>query len=145
MGNRRDLWRSTPLRLDGTGATAAQVCDELLASLDVVLEPLTARHASELESFHAGYEARGETAPKGRTKELTDRHKREVRRVRLDELRAGLAAIVEPYRTRVTDGGDPSEFLEVADRVQRLCDALEFNPNEPLQLRALLLALPPLK
>lgn len=145
VGRRRELWRGVPSRLDGTGATAATLTDELLAAVDGVLDPLAARHAGELESFHAGYESVGDTAPKGRTKELTDRHKREVRKVRLDELRAGLATVVEVYRERMTEGGSHEDFLLAADRVQRFCDALEFNPSEPLQLRAVLLALPPLR
>lgn len=146
VARRAELWRGVPGSMDGTGAAAARVAEELLASVEAVLEPLAVRHAEELDAFHAAYEAVGETAPKGRTKQLTDRHKRELRKVRLDELRAGLAGLVETYRRRVT-GGDATgeDFLAVAQLVQELCDALEFNPNESLQLRALLLTLPPLR
>ncbi len=42
---RRAAWYHVPGRLDGTGATACAVADELLASIDGVLEPLAARQA----------------------------------------------------------------------------------------------------
>lgn len=145
VGRRRQLWRDAPFGLDGTGSAAAVAADQLLEAIDGLLEPLAARHAEELDAFHASYEAVDETPPKGRTKELTDRHKREVKKVRLDELRAGLATIVEVYRERMAEGGPHEDFLLVAERVQQLCDALEFNPGEALQLRALLLELPPLR
>ncbi len=145
VGRRRQLWRDVPLRLDGTGAAAAGAADELLDAIDGLLEPLAARHAEELDAFHASYESIEATPPKGRTKELIDRHKREVKKVRLDELRSGLATIIEVYRERLVDGGSHEDFLHVAKRVQHLCDALDFNPSEPLQLRALLLTLPPLR
>lgn len=145
VSRRRQLWRDVPSRLDGTGAAASVATDELLEAVDGLLEPLAARHADELDAFFATYESVGEDAPKGRTKQLTDRHKREVKKVRLDELRAGLATVVEVYRERMAGGGSHEDFLLVADRVQQLCDALEFNPSEPLQLRSLLLALPPLR
>ncbi len=59
-----------------------------------------------------------------------------------DELRAGLAAIVDRYRTELAAGGSTDDFLAVAQRVQEFCDALAFNPNTGLQLRALLVGLP---
>ena len=35
-------------------------------------------------------------------------------------------------------------FVEVAGRVQALCDDLQFNPKESLALQALMVSLPPL-
>jgi len=142
---RRQLWRDAPSRIDGTGAAAASAADELLVAIDTLLEPLAAHHAEELEAFDASYEERGLEIAKGERKKLIDRQKRVVKKVRLDELRSGLATVVEVYRERMTEGGSHEDFLLAADRVQRFCDALEFNPSEPLQLRAVLLALPPLR
>lgn len=139
---RRDAWYAVRERLDGTGATAAALADELLGSIEGVLEPLAARQAEETERFLAGFEAVGVEPRKGDLKRLEDRHKREQRRVRVDELRAGLAVLVSSFRDELARGGSHDDFLTAADAVQELCDGLVFNPNEGLQLRALLVRLP---
>ena len=81
----------------------------------------------------------------GERKALLDRHKREQRRVRTADLRSGLAALVARYRDALVEGGEPEQFLAAAHAVQELADALVFNPNETLQLQALLVGLPPLR
>ena len=80
---------------------------------------------------------------KGDRNRLEARHKREARRLRTDELRAGLAALVGSYREAVHEGGElaAARFGEAATAVQDLTDSLQFNPNESLQLRSLLLRL----
>jgi DNA polymerase-3 subunit delta' len=140
---RRRAWRDAPSRLDGTGSAACTVADELLAGIESVLAPLAASHDAELEAFDAMAEATG-VARKGDRSRLEARHKREARRLRTDELRAGLATLVGGYRDRVADGrpGAVEQFTEAAGAVQELTDALAFNPNEALALRALLLRLP---
>ncbi len=141
---RRDAWYRAAERLDGTGAVACEVADELLGSIDGVLEPLASQHAEDLAAFIAGFEAAGIEPRKGDLKRLEDRHKREQRRVRVDELRAGLAVLVSRYRAQLADGGSQEDFLSAADAVQELCEGLAFNPNESLQLRALMVRLPQL-
>jgi DNA polymerase III subunit delta' len=138
---RRAAWYGVPDRLDGTGAQASQLVDELLAAADEVAVPLTERQDAELAEF----EERAEAAGGGRVgdrKRLEARHRREQRRVRTDELRAGLAALVARYRDDVAAGGSAADFLAAADAVQDLCDGLVFNPREQLQLQALFVALP---
>lgn len=142
VGARRDAWYAAPARLDGSGATAAAVADELLASIDGVLAPLAAVHAEEMERFLAGFEAAGAQPLKGDLDRLEKRQKREQRRVRVDELRSGLATLVGRYRDELATGGSHEDFLTAADAVQELCDGLVFNPNEGLQLRALMVRLP---
>ncbi len=139
---RRDAWYAAPARLDGTGATAAAVADELYSSIEAVLAPLAAMHAEEMERFLAGFEAAGVEPRKGDIKRLEDRHKREQRRVRVDELRSGLATLVGRYRDELAAGGPSADFVSAAEAVQELCDRLVFNPNEGLQLRALMVGLP---
>jgi DNA polymerase-3 subunit delta' len=142
---RRAAWYEVPGRLDGTGATACAVADELLASIDGVLEPLAARQREEMERFLAGFQAAGLEPRKGDLQRLEARHKREQRRVRVDELRAGLAVTVGRYRDALARGGSHEDFLDAADVVQQLCDGLAFNPNESLQLRALMVQLPAIR
>ena len=53
---------SVPTRLDGTGAAAAALAAELLASAEDAVEPLRARHHAEMEALGAEAEQRGERA-----------------------------------------------------------------------------------
>ena len=139
---RRDAWYGAPERLDGTGGAACVVADELAASIDGVLEPLSALQEAETARFLASFEAAGAEPRKGDLTRLEARHKREQRRVRVDELRAGLAVLVGRYRDALSEGADHADFLTAAGAVQELCDGLAFNPNEGLQLRALMVRLP---
>ncbi len=139
---RRAAWYGAPERLDGTGATACALADELLGSIDGVLDPLAQQQSEELARFMAGFESAGLEPRKGDLKRLEDRHKREQRRVRVEELRAGLATIVGRYRDGLAGGVPHEDFLTAADAVQQLCDGLAFNPNEGLQLRSVLVRLP---
>lgn len=144
VAERRRAWYEAPGRLDGTGAAALTIADELLSSIDDVMEPLAELHREELQRFVAPFESAGVEPLKKDLKRVEDRHKREQRRVRADELRSGLAALVERYRDDLTGGAVDDHFVEVATSVQALCDGLAFNPNEGLQLRALLLRCPAL-
>jgi DNA polymerase III subunit delta' len=141
LSQRRAAWASVPERLDGSGATAAVLVDELLGGIDEVLVPLQARQAGEREALEERLEALG-VSGKGELDRLAERHKREARRVRTEELLAGLAALAGTYREALVGGGDPAPFLSAAAAVQRTCDALVFNPTERLALQALLVDLP---
>jgi DNA polymerase-3 subunit delta' len=138
---RRQAWYDAPARLDGTGAVAAALVEELLGSIDEVLVPLQERQALEVAELDALDDELGERRA-GPRKELEARHKREQRRIRTDELRSGLGAIVARYRDELREGGSAADFLAAADAVQSLADDLVFNPNEALQLRALFTQLP---
>lgn len=143
---RRALWQNVPDRLDGTGAAVASLADELLASADELLEPLRARQQAEADDLEARaerYGERGSGRGSGR-KELADRHKREQRRVRMDELRAGLATLAGAYRDRLVgaaDGGGGRRALAALDAIADANEALERNPNEALLVQALLVRL----
>ena len=71
--------------------------------IDAAAEPLAARQKQEAEQLQERIEQSGERGS-GR-KELEDRHKRELRRHRTDELRFGLATLVGAYRDRLVAGG----------------------------------------
>ena len=142
---RREVWRTLPFRLDGTGATVAVLAAEQVELLgDAAVEPLRARHADELAALEARVERSGERGA-GRGA-LTERHKRELRRLRTDELRFGLATVAESYRDAlVTHAADTRGCVAAVEALQDTAEALARNPKEDLLLQALLLRLPPLR
>lgn len=139
---RRDAWYRAPERLDGSGAAACAAADELLGLIDGLLEPLSAQQAEETETFMARSEAAGTKLKKGDLDQLEKRHKREQRRVRADELRAGLGVLVGRYRDELAGGAPADDFVNAAEQVQRMTDNLVFNVNETLALQALFVSLP---
>jgi len=155
FAGRRRLWRSVPTRLDGTGAAAASLAAELLASAEEAVEPLRARHRAEMEGLDSDAEQRGERSVP-RRKEIEDRQHREERRWRTDELRAGFAVLAAAYRDRLMmlaapDSVPPAWSGRTAERVRDLAGAISVversaaelirNPNESLLLEAMLVRL----
>jgi len=146
VGARRNAWYRAPAQLDGTGATACALADELLAMVDGVMEPLQAQQAEELDAYRARFEVVGGKLLKGDMKKMEDRHKREQRRVRTDELRAGLGVLLSHYRdVAASKPSSAADFVVAADEVQSLCNSLVFNPREALSLQALFVSLPRLQ
>jgi DNA polymerase-3 subunit delta' len=128
---RRDTWQSVPARLDGTGATVAIVASQLT---DLVAG-----------AAQAGVQA-AEDGGTGSKKEIAERQRRELRRLRMDELRLGLAALGGAYREALGSGAsDPGAYVRAVDAIQESAEALPRNPNESLLLQSLLLRLPPLR
>ncbi len=138
---RRALWLDAPARLDGTGAAATAVVDELRAAIDRAQGPLDALHTEEAAELERQSEHFGVTATT--RKDMTARHKREARRLRDDELRFGFAVLAARYRAEI-DAGDAQPALAAIDALRDAADALLRNPNEALQLQRLFLRLPPL-
>lgn len=154
--SRWELWRSVPARLDGTGATVVILAEELLSSCQSVLEPLRAQQAAQLEELEEQARVAGQRGVPGR-REVDERHRREQRQARMDELRAGLAALAGAYRDRLVTaaGGPESQATEPSpsggrgrtdaaaaitalEAVDAAAKALERNPNEALLLQSLL-------
>ena len=144
LAARRDAWRSVPARLDGTGASVAVVAAglaQLIATAGV--EPLHARHKAELEALEERATRYGDRVNR---KQVDEQHRRELRRLRMDELRFGLAILQQAYRDALVEGSGPTAgCLKAVDAVVAAAEALERNPNETLLLQALLLRLPPLQ
>jgi len=148
LAARRALWRSVPGRLDGTGAAAAAVAAELLASAEEATEPVRAKHVEELGAAAAEAEAMGQRAVPGR-KALEEAHKREERRWRVDELRAGLGVLAGAYGDRLSAAevggtGPDSRLAALAAAVavvEGTARELVRNPNETLMLEALMVKL----
>ena len=116
-------------RLDGTGATVVRLVDELLGRIDEAAAPLADRHAREVAELEARIELLGERGS-GR-KLLEDRHKRELRRHRTDELRSGLAVLAATYRDLLV-GGDshrPESLVAAVTRIHEALAALRAQPE----------------
>lgn len=134
---RQALWHGVPSRLDGTGATIAVVADELLASIDTVLEPLRAQQAAESAAEDERVTRYGGKAASRRDVEA--RHKREQRRIRADELRFGFTTLASVYRDALVAGSRPkAEALAAISALDVAGEALIRNPSETLLVQALL-------
>ncbi len=142
LSERRAAFAGTPHRLDGSGAVAMRAAAELLASIDAAAEPLAVRQADEVAELDERIKAYGERG--SGKKQLDERHKRELRRHRTDELRAGLAAMAGTYRDTAVSGSttDVDGCADAVHRIHRAIEALDRNPNEKLLLESLLWSLP---
>lgn len=142
LSERRDAFAGAPHRLDGSGSMAIRLAGELLALIDAAAAPLAARHVVEVAELDARIKAHGERG--SGKKQLDDRHKRELRRHRTDELRSGLAVMAATYRDTAVNGGTTTidGCVEAVQRIHRALEALERNPNEKLLLESLLWSLP---
>lgn len=140
VARRHDAWRSAPERLDGSGAAVAVLVEELRAMIDEAQGPIDARHATELEDL-AEREERLGTRGSGR-RDLEAAQKREVRRLRMDELRFGMATLAGVYRDRLRSNAGQRD-LAALDVLRDANEALIRNPNEALLLQAMFLRLGP--
>ena len=113
---RQDRWRAIPERLDGSGATVAVLAAELHATADELVDVLKEQQAVELQALVDESTRFGERRLAGR-QGIEDRHRREQRRVRTDELRAGLAILASVYRSRLGQ----HEAAEASSRRHHLC------------------------
>lgn len=144
LTERRGAFADVPHRLDGSGATVMTVVDELLALIDDAAAPLTERHADEVAEMDARIERYGQRGS-GKAS-LEQRHKRELRRHRTDELLAGLTVIAGVYRDALVAGTSrhPDELADAVDQIHQAMESFEVNANETLMLQALLWSLPSL-
>ena len=118
------------------------IVNELNALIEAAAAPLATRQGEEAEALEARVAAVGERGSGRKT--LEERHKRELRRHRVDELRSGMAVIAAAYRDALVQGrmARPDAGVQAVHRIHEALDALDRNPNETLLLQALLLDLP---
>jgi DNA polymerase III subunit delta' len=100
LGALRAGFASVPSRVDGYGATAFALAQELDGLVDEAAAAIDRQHKEELEAFDAemerlGYEEREAYRMRRR---IDERHKRETRRTRIDLLLEGVTAIESVYR-----------------------------------------------
>jgi DNA polymerase III subunit delta' len=143
---RQHAWAAIPHVLDDSGATVARLIGELRSMIDDAAAPLEARQAVEVAELEERIERYGERG--SRKRELVDRHRRELRRHRTDEIRFGLATLAGSYRDTLSTSPPvlgPRAAVEAIAFVDDAHKSLERNPNETLLLQALLLRLPVLR
>jgi DNA polymerase-3 subunit delta' len=142
LAARRRSFSEVPHELDGNGATVMRLVDELLGRIEAAAAPLSARHEVEVVAMDERIARYGE---RGSGKKMLDeRHKRELRRHRTDELLAGLTVIAGGYRDALVNGSirRPDAAAEAVVHIHEAMGALERNPNEALLLQSLLWSLP---
>lgn len=128
------LWRNLPGRLDGSGYAVGSAVDELLGAIELAAEPLEVVHTQELADLDERAERFGERGL-GRAG-VGDRHKRELRRLRIDELRMGLAALGAAIRDELVAGNRTSRStVRALDAIGAAGESLTRNPNERLLLQ----------
>jgi DNA polymerase III subunit delta' len=140
---RLERWRAVPSRLDGTGARVVQLAEELVGAASEPVEVVRARQEAEMEELASQAERSGERGIPGRGL-IEDRHRREQRRVRTDEMRAGLASLAAVYRARLEGSPSPqvmSVALRAVDLVGEAHERLSRNVGDVLLLEWLLLRL----
>ena len=137
---RHQALRELPHRLDGTGARAAELAAEIQSLIDDAQAPLDERHVAEAAEVDERIERYGQRGSGKR--ELEERHKREVRRHRMAELRFALATLASVYRDALPTAHRPEQLIAACERIDQAAIALERYPNEALLLQALLARLP---
>jgi DNA polymerase-3 subunit delta' len=141
---RWQAFRTLPSRLDGSGAAVVREVEHLEGLIEDAAAPLAARHEIEVAALAERLETTGERGGAGLRKALEERHRRELRRHRTDELRSGLAALAGGYRDRLVEGTspEPTALVTAVASITQAAESLTRNPNETLLLQALLLRLP---
>lgn len=146
LASRLALFEALPQRLDGTHSTVIGLVAEILGAIETSLDTYKATQEAEVEALEERVKMLGERGS-GR-KSLADRHKRELRRHRTDELRSGLRVLSLVYRDAMaglSDSAAPHLVIGYADavtRIRRAGASLSRNVNERLLLEDLLMALP---
>jgi DNA polymerase-3 subunit delta' len=145
FAHRQEAFAQIPYKLDGSGATVAQVVDEIFELIEQATAPLIAEQKKELEDLEARVTLTGERGS-GR-KALQDRHKRQLRKFNTDELRSGLSTIAGTYHALIvsdTQYLDESKYHDAIHRIHKAMGSLGLNVNEELLLQSLFLHCPSL-
>ena len=153
----RAAFASVPARVDGYGATALTIAQELDGVVSEAAAAVDLQHKEELEVFDAdmqrlGYEERDAYRMRRR---IDERHKREARRTRIDLLIEGVTAIESVYRDALVapapslNADRPAVHVTARGAAAALAacrearEAFLVNEKGVMRLVALLLAFPP--
>lgn len=137
MRLRMQVWRNVPDLLDGTAGKVVEVATALATSLEAAAAPVIERH--KLEDAEAA-ELQKAGLPQPSRTETDKRQRREQRRARTDDLRAGLAALAGVYRDRLAEADTRSgrRALAALDAIADVADRMQYNPGELALLEGLL-------
>ncbi len=136
---RISLWRSVLDRLDGSGARAAEVVEEVLAAIEASATPLKDKQLSELSEQQSRAEKYSLTTI-GASPSTRDRHKRELRRLTTDELHMGFEVLTEEIRKRtLTKDYSAQAAATRLQAVRATADLMIYNVNNRLALQNLML------
>jgi DNA polymerase-3 subunit delta' len=115
-----------------------------MSSVDELLTVVKARQTEELARLTAEAERLGDRRIPGRAA-IEERHRREMRRVRTDELRSGLATLADVYRDRLVSPTlsrrRVTPLANACQDIDAAAAALTRNVNESLLLESLFLRL----
>jgi len=138
--DRWNAWTELQSVLDGSGSSASAAADRLLTMVDAATGPLQVRHEREREDLDERAERFGERGLGRRN--LEDRHKRELRRLRTDELLMGMTALGNAISEGITNGSiDALSGSRSLASVTSAANDLRRNGNERLLLQRLLINL----
>jgi DNA polymerase-3 subunit delta' len=157
LGPLRVAFASAPARVDGYGASALAIAQELDAAVDAAAAEIERQHKDELEAFDAEMERLGysDRDAQRMRRRIDERHKRETRRTRIDLLIEGVTAIESVYRDALAAPAAPvnrdmpalivsprgaSEALHACREAR---DAFLITEKGVVRLVGLLMALPP--
>ena len=132
---RIETWRRLRGSLDGTASVAMAAVDAALEATEQAAAPLEARHEAERAAADEQAELYGTNV--GRSS-LDERHRRELRRVRNDELTMGLEVLASQIREEAGDGRLRADAAAgQLDAIGEAAEALRFNANQRLALSCL--------
>lgn len=136
---RIETWRRLRSSLNGAASAAMAAVDAALEAAEQAAAPLEARHTAERAAADEQAELYGTNV--GRSS-LDERHRRELRRVRTDELTMGLEVLAAQIREEAGDGRmRPDAAAEQLDALGEAAEALRFNANQRLALSCLFIRL----
>jgi DNA polymerase-3 subunit delta' len=152
----REAFASVPSRVDGHGATALGLAQELDAAIEGAVSTVAERQRVELEEFDAEMERLGyaDRDAQRLRRRIEERHKRETRRARIDLLLEGVTAIESVYRDalvapaptlnrdRTVLHTDPRAAVDALEACREAREAFPINEKGIVRLTYLLLSLP---
>ena len=113
--------------------------DTALSAIEQATEPLEARHSAERAEADEQAELYGTNA---RRSDLDERHRRELRRQRTDELAMGLGVLSAQIRDDASAGQlSANEAAAALEAVADAGEALRYNANQRLALQRMFVRL----
>jgi hypothetical protein len=151
------VFAAVPARLDGAGATALALAQELDAAVEAAAAGVAERQQGELADFDAEMERLGyaDRDAQRLRRRIEERHKRETRRTRIELLIEGVTAIESVYRDALAEPAPalnsdmpaprvaPRAAAAALDACREARDAFPINEKGIVRLTYLLLSLPP--